>query len=87
MRLLVTGVETLEVVVPRGYRTRKKVIDQAALDKLRGRTFTTEELKDLFGYAKTTALCDTQLGRYIEQVDEGKRKPPATNAGARWRVL
>ncbi len=84
MRLQVTGVETLEVVVPRGYRTRKKVIDQAALDRLRGRTFTTEEIKNLFGYARTTALADTQLIRHIEQVDEGT---PATNAGARWRVI
>jgi len=84
MRLQVTGVETLEVVVPRGYNTKKKVIDQAALDKLRGRTFTTEEIKNLFGYATTTALADTQLRHYIEQVDEDT---PATNAGARWRVI
>ncbi len=87
MRLQVTGVETLEVVVPVGYRRKRKVIDPAALDKLRGRTFTTEEIKNLFGYARTTALVDTQLARHIEQVDEGKRNLPATNAGARWRVI
>ncbi len=87
MRLQVTGVESLEVVVPRGYRTKKKVIDPAALDKLRGRDFTTQEVKDLFGYARTTALADTQLRHHIEQVDEGKRTLPATNTGARWRVI
>ncbi|KKN16225.1 hypothetical protein LCGC14_0978180 [marine sediment metagenome] len=86
MRLQVTGVETLEVVVPPGYRKKRKVIDPADLDKLRGRTFTTQEIKDVFGYAKTTALADTQLRDHIEQVED-RRKLPATNAGARWRVI
>ena len=87
MRLKVTGVETLEVVVPRGFSSKRKVIDPAALDRLRGQTLTSDELRIAFGYAKTTALQDTQLADHIERVDAGKRDPGSHSHRARWRVI
>jgi hypothetical protein len=86
MRLRITGVETLEVVVPVGYRRKRKVIDPETLDRMRGRIFTTADLKSLFGYARNTALADTQLARHIEMVDD-KKQVSITASRVRWRVI
>jgi len=86
MRLEVRGVETIEITDPARLIRRRKHIDLEVLGKLRGQTLTAEELKGRFGYARTTALADTQLARHIELVDD-KRRVSITASRARWRVL
>lgn len=86
MKLKVTGVETIVITDPARLIRHRKHLDPAILQELRGQVLTTDELKGHFGYARTTALADTQLARHIELVDD-KRRVSITASRARWRVL
>lgn len=81
-----TGVETITITDPARLIRHRKQIDPAVLRELKGQVLTADELKGHFGYARTTALSDTQLKRHVEAVVTPKR---STNrrAGVRWRVL
>lgn len=39
------------------------------LRKYAGLTMTSTALREAFGYAPTTALCDTKLSHYLERID------------------
>jgi len=92
MRLKVTGVETVEITDPNRLCGTRKKLDQALLRKLKGQDFTAVELKSMFGYGRTTALCDTQLTHYIESVKNiGWKGYPRSisrseEKATRWRV-
>ena len=68
MRLKVTGVEEIVITDPNRLCGHRKKLDKSLLQRLKGQDFTAKELKSMFGYATTTALCDTQLTHYIESV-------------------
>lgn len=68
MRLKVTGVETVEITDPNKLCGHRKRLDKNLLQRLKGQDFTAAELKQMFGYAKNTALCDTQLTHHIASV-------------------
>lgn len=86
MKLRVDGVETIEVTDPGKVCGHRKHLDQNLLRKLKGQAFTAKELKQMFGYAKVTALCDTQLGDLVEAVDGNKDEPYAEKSTL-WRIL
>lgn len=86
MRLKVTGVEAIEITDPGSHMGRRKHIDPGVLQELKGQTLTTEELKGRFGYARTTALCDTQLKHLVEPVNQRKGEPYSEKRTL-WRVL
>lgn len=79
MRLKVTGIETIEITDPGRLIRRRKEIDPQILRELKGQVLTADELKGHFGYARTTALSDTQLKRHVEAV--------IVHRHTRWRVL
>ncbi|MBA7658983.1 hypothetical protein ES703_66946 [subsurface metagenome] len=66
--LKVTGWETIEITDPEALCGRRKKIDKSLLEKLKGQTFPAPVLKQMFGYAQSTWLEDTQLKRHIERV-------------------
>lgn len=68
MRLKVEGIEEIVITDPNKLCGTRKHLDKGLLLKIKGQDFTAKELKSMFGYAKTTALCDTQLTHYIEPV-------------------
>lgn len=86
MRLRVKGVETVEITDPNRLCGPRKKLDQGLLQRLKGQDFTAVELKRMFGYAKTTALADTQLRNYVEAVNKKIRNPYEEKA-TRWRVI
>jgi len=75
MKLAVKGVEEIEITDPNKVCGTRKKLDPALLKKIRGQDFTSTDLKRMFGYAETTALCDTQLARHVEMAK--KLKNPA----------
>lgn len=85
MKLRVDGVETIEVTDPGKVCGHRKHLDQNLLRKLKGLAFTAVELKQMFGYSKFTALCDTQLDELVEAVNENKAEPYAEKSTL-WRV-
>ncbi|MBA7623237.1 hypothetical protein ES703_30630 [subsurface metagenome] len=68
MKLKVEGVETLEITDPNRLCGTRKKLNQALLREIKGQAFTAAELKQMFGYGKTTALCDTQLAHLVVPV-------------------
>ena len=86
MRLKVTGVEEIEITDPNRLCGHRKKLDKSFLQRLKGQDFTAVELKRMFGYAKTTALADTQLRYHLEAVNKKIRNPYEEKA-TRWRVI
>ncbi len=86
MRLDVAGIEEIVITDPNKLcgRPRKK-LDQSRLQRLKGQTFTAQELKCMFGYNVKTSLEDTQLKHLIEPVEKNISSPYAEKS-TRWRI-
>jgi len=93
MRLNVAGIEEIVITDPNKLCGTRKKLDKSLLAQLKGQDFTAKELKSMFGYARNTALCDTQLTHYIESVKNiGWKGYPSSisrseEKATRWRVL
>ena len=85
MRLKVTGIEEIVITDPNRLCGHRKKLDKNLLLKLKGQEFTAVQLKQMFGYSKTTALCDTQLADLVEAVNENKAEPYAEKSTL-WRI-
>jgi len=85
MRLRVAGIEEIEITDPNKLCGTRKKLDQPLLQKLKGQAFTAKELKSMFGYAKMTALQDTQLKHLIEPVNK-KTGSLYAEKSTRWRI-
>ena len=86
MRLKVTGVEEIVITDPNRLCGHRKKLDKSLLQRLKGQDFTAVELKRMFGYAKTTALADTQLKHHLEAVNKKIRNLYEEKA-TRWRFI
>lgn len=93
MKLKVNGVEELLITDPNRHVGHRKRLDKVLLQKIKGQEFTAKDLKQMFGYAPNTALCDTQLCHLVEPVEKIKDwKYPhhasyVEERATKWRVL
>lgn len=93
MKLRVTGVETIQITDPDKVCGKRKNLDRQLLKSLQGREFSAKQLKQMFGYAENTALCDTQLASLVEPVKKGAAPhgphhiTRLEEKSTKWRVL